>query len=542
VAAISLCAATAPAGIIQVGPTRTYTTVAAGIGAAAAGDTIEIDSGTYTGPACLASVNKNNLTIRGVGPSRPVLDANFTAQSKKAIFVISGSNTTIENLEFRNCYVAPVDGYNGAGIRQEGANVTIRGCYFYNNQNGILANATSGNVLIEYSEFNHNGVGDPGQTHNMYINACTSFTLQHSYVHDVVIGHEVKTRALVNKILYNRISSELGNGSRELQLAQGGTCYVVGNVIQQGPNSQNSEIIAYGGEGNNPNPYLYIVNNTIINQREYGSPAFLTKNNSTLAGTALMQNNILAGLGNEVLLAGSGGGALTQISNWQTTSPGFADPANYDYRLTAASLGAINMGTAPGVGFNGFALTPTYEYVHPCDRLNRPVDAAIDIGAYEYVVLNQPPTVNAGIDQAVTEGQSVQLHAAASDPDNDPLGYTWTQTTGLSVTLSGAATANASFTAPTVGTLAEAGMTFAVAVDDGKGGQATDSVNVRVYMLADANRDDMVDVVDLLTLVDAFGSLNGDPNYDPTCDFNNDNAVDVVDLLTLVENFGRLLE
>jgi hypothetical protein len=42
--------------------------------------------------------------------------------------------------------------------------------------------------------------------------------------------------------------------------------------------------------------------------------------------------------------------------------------------------------------------------------------------------------------------------------------------------------------------------------------------------------------------VDAFGSLNGDPNYDPTCDFNNDNAVDVVDLLTLVENFGRLLE
>jgi hypothetical protein len=52
----------------------------------------------------------------------------------------------------------------------------------------------------------------------------------------------------------------------------------------------------------------------------------------------------------------------------------------------------------------------------------------------------------------------------------------------------------------------------------------------------------MVDVVDLLTLVDAFGSLNGDPNYDPTCDFNNDNAVDVVDLLDLVGNFGRTLE
>ena len=76
----------------------------------------------------------------------------------------------------------------------------------------------------------------------------------------------------------------------------------------------------------------------------------------------------------------------------------------------------------------------------------------------------------------------------------------------------------------------------------GKGGQANDSVNVRVYMLADANRDDAVDVVDLLTLVDAFGSILGDANYDATCDFNKDNAVDVVDLLDLVDNFGRTLQ
>jgi hypothetical protein len=51
----------------------------------------------------------------------------------------------------------------------------------------------------------------------------------------------------------------------------------------------------------------------------------------------------------------------------------------------------------------------------------------------------------------------------------------------------------------------------------------------------------MVDVVDLLILVDAFGSAAGDPNYDPTCDFNNDSYVDVVDLLDLVDNFGRTL-
>jgi predicted outer membrane repeat protein len=58
------------------------------------------------------------------------------------------------------------------------------------------------------------------------------------------------------------------------------------------------------------------------------------------------------------------------------------------------------------------------------------------------------------------------------------------------------------------------------------------------HRLADANGDGYVDVVDLLGLVYAFGTLAGDPAYDATCDFNHDGAVDVVDLLDLVYNFG----
>jgi hypothetical protein len=59
-----------------------------------------------------------------------------------------------------------------------------------------------------------------------------------------------------------------------------------------------------------------------------------------------------------------------------------------------------------------------------------------------------------------------------------------------------------------------------------------------VYYPGDVNFDGAVDVVDLLYLVDAFGSMAGDPNYDARCDFNSDGYVDVVDLLTLVEHFG----
>jgi hypothetical protein len=60
-----------------------------------------------------------------------------------------------------------------------------------------------------------------------------------------------------------------------------------------------------------------------------------------------------------------------------------------------------------------------------------------------------------------------------------------------------------------------------------------------VEISADANGDGAVDVVDLLYLVDAFGSVLGDPNYDAACDFNRDDNVDVVDLLMLVDNFGK---
>jgi hypothetical protein len=67
------------------------------------------------------------------------------------------------------------------------------------------------------------------------------------------------------------------------------------------------------------------------------------------------------------------------------------------------------------------------------------------------------------------------------------------------------------------------------------GAAAASSVAATV---GDVNGDDGVDVVDLLYLVDAFGSMTGGLNYDPRCDFNNDGSVDVVDLLILVENFG----
>jgi hypothetical protein len=54
----------------------------------------------------------------------------------------------------------------------------------------------------------------------------------------------------------------------------------------------------------------------------------------------------------------------------------------------------------------------------------------------------------------------------------------------------------------------------------------------------DVDGDGLVDVLDLLWLVDSFGTCVGDTGFIPACDFNRDGCVDVGDLLTIVVNFG----
>jgi|GEM_PF-1717216 len=88
---------------------------------------------------------------------------------------------------------------------------------------------------------------------------------------------------------------------------------------------------------------------------------------------------------------------------------------------------------------------------------------------------NNPPTANAGANQTVDVGSPVALAGSASDADNDPLTYSWTQTAGPAVMLQGADTLTPSFTAPN----APASLTFRLSVSDGRA-SASATVNVSV--------------------------------------------------------------
>ena len=214
----------------------------------------------------------NHLTIVGVH-GRAHLEAAGQSSEGKAIWVIAGNDTTIENIEFSG---ARVPDQNGAGIRQEGANLLLEHCYFHDNQEGILAaDNPASSIVIDSSVFARNGAGD-GYSHNIYINHVRSFTLRYSYSTDARVGHLVKSRALRNYILYDRLTGEHGTDSYELDLPNGGLSYVIGTIIEQGSYTQNPNMLAYGEEGNlNPDSRLYAVNDTFVNDLHRGDAIFV---------------------------------------------------------------------------------------------------------------------------------------------------------------------------------------------------------------------------------------------------------------------------
>src|SRR4051812_7327265 len=116
---------------LTVGAGQQFQTMAAAVAASNAGDTIQVQAGTYKND--WANID-HALTIVGVGGY-----ATFTSDQDipngKGTLVVN-ANLTISNCEFSGARVGDV---NGAGIRWESGNLTVDNCYFHDNQEGILA-------------------------------------------------------------------------------------------------------------------------------------------------------------------------------------------------------------------------------------------------------------------------------------------------------------------------------------------------------------------------------------------------------------------
>jgi hypothetical protein len=364
--------AASSAATLSVGPGKTFSTPCRAFAAAANGDIIEIDaSGSYVGDVC--GIYPSNLTIRGVN-GRPKIDAGGLNSMGKGTWVVEGNNTTVQNVEM---YGAKVADNNGAAIRLDGQHLTVTGSYIHDNQNGILTNNDGvSNIVIENTEFAFNGYGD-GYTHNLYIGHVNSLVFRGSYSHDAKVGHNLKSRANTNTIVYSRFSSTMGGSpSYEIDLPNAGTSYVIGNIIQQPANNSNPSLLAYGEEGaSNSGQDLYVVNNTFLNDDSSRGTFIMV--GGGVSTPVLMQNNVFGGTGTTTTQ-----GNATDRNNYRSLTPAFVDRANFDLRPASGSP-MINAGAAPGNAASGFALNPTLQYLATAQTQARPVNGTIDIGAYE---------------------------------------------------------------------------------------------------------------------------------------------------------------
>lgn len=371
---------------LSVGAGKTYTKPCAALMVAVDGDTIEIDAGTYTADTCRFTAN--NLIIRGVG-GRAILDINGTRPSGcKGLWVIGGRDVLIEDVEFSGAHLRPTDSFvvsgmcaadrNGAGIRWEGGNLTLRRVFMHDNDNGILGGPdAASSLLVEYSEFRSNSYD--GFSHNLYINNIGQLTFRYNYSSRTTAdGHLLKSRAKKNVILYNRLSGEGSTSSYEVNLPNGGESYVIGNVIQQGPSTRNGAMIDYMSEGlsSGYDNHIYVVNNTLVSERS-GTATFIQLAAGTSAQSVAI-NNIMSGPGN---VQGGAGPTIMQMANLRQ-DPLFVNGAGYDYHLRTGSP-AIGAGVNPGQ-VAGVSLSPVNEYVHTANAKARATAASLDAGAFQF--------------------------------------------------------------------------------------------------------------------------------------------------------------
>jgi hypothetical protein len=266
-----------------------YKMPSAAAAAAKDGDHIAIAPGQYFDCAVWRA---NNVVIEGTRPGVVITDKTCMG---KALFVIVGNDVTVRNLTLTR---ARVPDMNGAGIRQEGRNLTIDGVKFIDNQNGILGAASpESTVIIRDSDFERNGVCAPSCAHGIYFNTLKLLRVEHSRFVDTRQGHHIKSRAARTEVIGCDISDgPNGTASYLIDIPNGGSVLVRDNTLEKGPKAENHQAaIAIGAEGvTRPTEEIRIENNTFRNDGTYqtvlvwnvtATPAIL--NGNKLSGPAI---------------------------------------------------------------------------------------------------------------------------------------------------------------------------------------------------------------------------------------------------------------
>jgi hypothetical protein len=275
----------AGAATLRVGPGERFAAPSAAAAAARPGDRILIRPGTYRDCAVWRAPD---LSIEAEGG--PVVITGPVC-GDKALFVVAAPRITISGLTFRGA-VAPAG--NGAGIRAEGGDLTIRRTRFEENQTGILT-ATSipaATVVIEESAFIGNGAWTGACGHGLYANALALLAIRRSRFEATRVCHHVKSRALRTEITDSEILDGAEDmASYQVDIPNGGDLLLARTALRKGPRSGNMRAsVVIGAEGRlHPTRELRIEGNRFENLLPRGTVFVrnMTETPAVLAGNRL---------------------------------------------------------------------------------------------------------------------------------------------------------------------------------------------------------------------------------------------------------------
>ncbi len=400
------CGFVLQAKVWEVGQAKPYELPSKIVNIVNDGDTIFIYPGLYENDAC--KWTKSRLKFIGIGAEeyRPVIRYNGNIPNNKGIWVFEipgySDDIYIENIIFDGAKVSDNSGNNGAGIRFQANNLTVVNCLFRNCQNGILEGhgaVKNSTVIIRDSEFFNNGYS--GYEHHIYINASTEKLIVENcfFHHPRGEANSIKTRAQNAYILYNYIDEEDGNGSYEINIAQGGNNIILGNVIVQGLKGANHSIVGYD-DAINPLKDFYFIHNTVINKFSGNVRYF---NISPKNGIEIFKvyNNVFATVptASTQFISGNVPSSLDTAANYFVQDyrlAGFKNAEAGDYNLTESATGMIDKAVLLGNDRFGFNLTPKFMYQGLFLPLKerKMYGNKTDIGAFEFERITSVEHIN----------------------------------------------------------------------------------------------------------------------------------------------------
>ena len=239
---LAACSPGVSAEVLLVGPERSLRAPSDAAAVAEDGDVVRIDSGEYVDCAIWRA---NGLVLQAPDGAAHMRDR---ACAGKAIWVIGGADVTVDNITFSG---ARVPDQNGAGIRAEGRDLTVRNSRFFDNENGILAAPVEGStVLIEGSAFERNGKCAANCAHGVYVSGIARLKIVDTVFREQRQGHHIKSGALALEVTSNTIEDgPEGTASYLIDVISGGEVVIADNVMHKGPKSENrSAAIHIAGE------------------------------------------------------------------------------------------------------------------------------------------------------------------------------------------------------------------------------------------------------------------------------------------------------